>query len=83
MHRISGQRAYCWNRAAAYRQLAADDSYTPATRNDYREMAERWMALAKSYAIAEEISGFMQWQAQRIEPPPDHGSNEILRLPLS
>lgn len=84
MYRISGQAAYCRNRAAAYRQLAADKSHSRAARKDFREMERRWMALAQSFGLAEEISGYIQWQSHRVDPPPDHeGTNGILRLPLN
>jgi hypothetical protein len=83
MKRISGQAAYCLNRAASCRKLAEDERYDAAAWEDFRDMESRWLALANSYSLAEEISGYIEWQAQRVEPPPDHGENIILRLPLS
>jgi hypothetical protein len=32
-------------------------------------MASRWFTLAQSYKLAEEVSGFLQWDAQRLKPP--------------
>lgn len=80
---ISGQAAYCLNRAASCRKLASDERYDAAAWEDFRDMESRWLALAHSYSLAEEISGYIEWQAHRVEPPPDQGENKILRLPLS
>ena len=71
MKRISGQAAYCLNRAASCRKLAKDERYNAAARNDFRDMEQRWLTLAQSYGLAEEISGYIQWQANRVDPPPE------------
>ena len=71
MARITGQAATCFERAEVCRKLANDLTYDAISRHDFSEMAIRWLALANSYQVAEEISGYIQWQANRIEPPPD------------
>lgn len=70
MIRIAGQEEICLARAATCRQLANDPTYDEISRQDFAEMAIRWTALARSYRLAEEISGYLAWQAQRVEPPP-------------
>jgi hypothetical protein len=70
MIRIAGQEEICLVRAATCRRLANDPSYDEVSRRDFEEMAIRWMALARSYKLAEEISAYLAWQAQRVEPPP-------------
>lgn len=69
--RITGQAAVCFERAETCRQLANDYSYDAVSRHDFSEMAIRWLALAKSYQMAEELSGYIQWQANRVDPPPE------------
>ena len=79
MRRISGQAAYCLNRAASCRKLASDERYDTAARADFCDMERRWLALAQSYSLAEEISGYIEWQSQRVEPPPET-FNSLARL---
>jgi len=68
--RINGQAAVCAQRAETCRKLADDPTYDALSRWDFQDMEVRWRALAESFNTAEQISGFLQWQAQRIEPPP-------------
>ncbi len=68
--RISGQIDVCFERAETCRQLANDFSYDAVSRHDFSEMAIRWLALAKSYQTAQELSGYLEWQSKRVEPPP-------------
>lgn len=71
MSRLTGQADYCRWRAEACRIKAAREA--GQLRSEYRNMAKHWENLAKTYALAEEISGFIQWNAQRIEPPSAFG----------
>jgi len=41
------------------------------TRREYRLLEESWLRLAESYQFAERISGYLEWQSKRLEPPPD------------
>lgn len=70
MSRITGQAEECFERARTCRLLAEDISFDEKARKDFADMAERWLTLARSYALAEEISGFIEWQAKRLDPPP-------------
>lgn len=53
-------------RAASCRILAADAAFDSLVRGHFAEMAEHWSALAQSYQLAEEISGYIEWQARRL-----------------
>ena len=57
MMRITGQAAYCRKCAARCRRLGL------------RAMERHWLKLAEMYELAEEVSGYIQWQAQRVAPP--------------
>lgn len=71
MERITGKVEMCKRREATCRHLAADVSFDSSSRRQFAELAEHWRELAHSYELAEEVSGYIQWQAQRVEPPPD------------
>jgi len=32
-------------------------------------MANHWLKLADNFCFAERISGYLQWDAQRLKPP--------------
>jgi hypothetical protein len=57
MDRLTGQADYCRERALI------------CARQGYREIARHWIKLARSYKLAEEVSGFLDWQSRRLEPP--------------
>jgi len=57
MDRLTGQADYCRERALS------------SMRAGQHELAARWFSLARSYRLAEQISGFLEWNAQRLEPP--------------
>jgi hypothetical protein len=69
--RISGQAEICLARADACREMAGDKTYDVISRHNFNEMAYRWQALAESFRVAEEISGYIQWQANRVDAPPE------------
>jgi hypothetical protein len=54
--------------------MANDKTYDVISRHNFSEMAYRWQALARSYQVAEELSGYIQWQANRVGAPPDFDS---------
>jgi hypothetical protein len=58
MMRITGQADYCRERAAHCHRLGL------------REMEKHWLKLAETYELVEQLSGFIQWQAQRVASPP-------------
>lgn len=71
--RISGQAAYCRERAALCRDFSTDPSFDVRARGDFRDMAARWEELALSYEEASRISGFIEWATQKVEPPEAFG----------
>jgi len=36
------------------------------SRQSYLRLEDNWMRLAERYQLAERISGYLEWQAQRI-----------------
>jgi hypothetical protein len=58
MMKITGQALYCRKYAARCRRLGL------------REMERHWLRLAEAYELAEKVSGYIAWQAQRVAPPP-------------
>jgi hypothetical protein len=67
-YRLTGQATYCkWRAAVCRRKAAAAD--TEVMRSQYRAMAAHWEGLACNYETAERISGFLQWDAQRLKAP--------------
>jgi hypothetical protein len=59
MMKITGQAQYCRRRAARCRRLRLYD------------LENEWLQIAEAYDLAEQVSGFIQWQAQRVAPPPN------------
>jgi hypothetical protein len=43
---------------------------SPQMRQEYQHLEQHWLALAESLDFAERVSGFIQWSAQRLQPPP-------------
>ena len=68
--RITEQARHALEHAECCRRIAtcAGD---PMTRREYRLLEESWLRLAESYQFAERISGYLEWQSKRLEPPPD------------
>jgi hypothetical protein len=67
MSRLTGQAEYCRWQATVCRQKASRE--TGARAREYAKLARHWAALARKFELAESISGFLQWNAQRLEPP--------------
>jgi hypothetical protein len=65
---LAGQAQYCRKRAARCRELRL------------RDMEQHWLELAESYELAEKISGFLQWNAQRLAPPEAFSYNERVKV---
>jgi hypothetical protein len=63
--RISGQAAECYLRAEAAK-LAADRASCELTRNAYHDISRTWHRLAESYQLAEQISAYLEWSANRL-----------------
>jgi len=69
LSRISGQAEVCRERAETCRDFSKDPSYDIRARGDFREMAQRWESLARTYEDAVRLSGFIEWASQRVEYP--------------
>jgi hypothetical protein len=66
--RITDQARYALERAERCRhihRLAGD----PQTRREYEKLEQGWLRLAESFQFAEQISGYLEWQSKRLEPP--------------
>lgn len=67
MQIISGAAADCRERARVMRLRALIEP-NPESRADFEDMERRWLNLAQSFEFAEKISGYLEWQAQRLRP---------------
>jgi hypothetical protein len=68
MHRIRGQADYCRYQAARCRRDAARIN-DPIFHKAMIRLASSWDDLAAKFELAENVSGLLQWNAQRLEPP--------------
>jgi len=66
--RLTGQSDYCRERALECYVLAGIATDEGA-RREYGAIARRWHALVRSYELAEQVSGFLDWNAKRLEHP--------------
>jgi hypothetical protein len=68
LRRLTGQANACRQRAilAEFRAVYAANA---DVRRHYRRVARDWKALAKSYDLAEHVSGFLAWNAQQMLAP--------------
>jgi hypothetical protein len=69
LSRLTGQARLCRARAELCQALAHHRHCPKSKRAEYEAMAQHWFALARSYKLAEDISGFLSWEAERLEPP--------------
>jgi len=67
--RLVGKAQLCQERARLCRALAGHRHCEQSKRGEYRRMAQHWDALAEHFRLAEEVSGFLEWNARRLEPP--------------
>jgi hypothetical protein len=63
--RLSGRAADCYLREEAAK-LAAERATSELTRNAYLDIARTWNRLAESYQMAEQISDYLEWSANRL-----------------
>lgn len=66
--RLTGQSDHC-RRLASRCRRDAERLRDPIFRGHLLRLADHWQALAESYALADKVSGFLEWSAQRLEPP--------------
>jgi len=69
--RIRNEIACCQLHIKECERKAADPNLGKGSRADFRLLARNWRRLAASYETAGEISGYLEWQARRLAPPPD------------
>lgn len=69
MERITGaaEEATAEALMAQFRAMRAP---SPELRNQYKRMSRGWQALAQHYREVEKLSGYIQWQANRVAAPP-------------
>ena len=68
--RINEQIFLCYERAElASRAAQASDDRDIA--RDYRKLEAGWFDLAEKLRFARQVSGFIEWRARRLNPPPD------------
>ena len=65
--RLTGQAAACRRRAQA--NLIQAKRAKGDKRTYHVRLAAEWLEVAQSFEEAERISGFLQWDAQRLKPP--------------
>lgn len=68
MLRLTGQADHCRQLATRFRR-EAKTLKDPIFRNQMLRLAKHWAELAESYDLAEDVSGFLQWDARRLLPP--------------
>jgi hypothetical protein len=66
--RLTGQADYCRERALES-YVRAGRCQDEKLRSEYGQIARRWHALVRSFELAEQVSGFLDWNAKRLEPP--------------
>ena len=69
--RLSDEMRVCHLHLEKCERKAADARRSARHRKDYARLAESWRRLAQSYEFAGQISGFLEWQAKRLVPPPE------------
>jgi hypothetical protein len=65
LNQITGQAASCYLREEAA-LLQAKRASSEIVSKAYLDVAGTWRRLAQSYEMAERISGFLDWQAERL-----------------
>lgn len=51
-------------------RFKAKIALSPQIRQEYEQLEQRWLQLAQTLQFATSISGFLEWRAQRLDPPP-------------
>jgi len=69
MDRLTGKAELCRERALLCEALADHRHCDEYKRSQYRTMARHWFALARTFKLAEDVSGFLDWASRRMEPP--------------
>lgn len=67
--RLGDQIDNC-NEEAAMCRIKAITARSSELQAEYQRLEQHWRALGESLAFAERVSGFIEWKAQRLQPPP-------------
>jgi len=62
--RLTGQANLCRERALLALAIANNRHCDDAKRAHYRAVASHWFALARSYKLAETVSGHLEWRSR-------------------
>jgi len=58
----------CLHQASCARILAV--AAPPELRQEYYALEQVWLDVVSELEFAQTVSGYLQWAAQRLEPPP-------------
>ena len=78
LQKLSEQIRQCYERAAQAMRKA-EAAADPAFKVDFRDVEERWLALARSYEFTERLADFTAAMSDRLHK--DHGAAKV-RTPL-
>ncbi len=67
--RLNDQIVACQEEAALAR-IKAITAPSAQMQAEYQRLEAHWLELAESLSFAAQVSGFLQWNAQRLQPPP-------------
>ena len=62
--KLSNEIRHCYRHAVEARRKA-DAAYDPVVKQDFLDMERRWIALARSYELSEQISRFCHEASRR------------------
>jgi hypothetical protein len=69
-HKLNDDISECYRLADECRRRA-DETTDPSTKQDYLDMARRWLGLARSHTFAEELFMLHESHPPKRSPPPD------------
>jgi len=69
--RLSDEMRVCHHHLERCEREAVNARRSLSWRSEHARLADSWRRLAASYEFAGRISGFLEWQAQRLVPPPE------------
>ena len=63
--KLESQIKLCYRRADLYRRRAENPEATHTQRQEFLDMEQHWLNLAKSYELAAQVSSQLEWVAGR------------------
>jgi len=70
MRATIGERIVACQQQATCARILATAAETPEMRREYWALEQSWLQVADALEYAQTISGYLQWAARRLEPPP-------------